>query len=335
VDVPRQLHDGACLFVWAPSSPAPAVFSRRFTRGVDALRAAGYEVVVGRTCRSAEGPSTLVPEEIAAELHDALDDPRHDGVMAAIGGWTCLAVLPFLDTERIAGAGKPIIGYSDLTCVLNHVARRGRLVTYHGPMVLSEWGEHGGPWRYTMDAFRRVLHAPPEERVKLPATEAWSDEMLWWDRDDTRPRRPREDGERPRTLVPGAAEGVLWGGSLLSLGLLVGTPYWPEPDEPSILLLEAEAIAPDELWIRLEQLRLAGAFRTVRGVAVGKIGNPRATAAGFADFDEVVRVAVPSGIAVAAGLDVGHTEPMLTLPIGGTLELECPAGSEPNLAARR
>lgn len=323
MDLPRALPEGGGVFVWAPSSPAPVLYPRRFERGLDALRAAGYRVTVGESCRSATGCSTLPPKALALELESALRSGACDAVIAAVGGWTTLPVLEFLDLELVAAARKPIVGYSDLTGLLNAVAFRAGLVTFHGPMVLSEWGEWGGPWEYTRSNFRRVVSEGWEELEIRPA-EAWSDEVLFWDREDDRRRAPKTAGrgEQLRVLNGGTAEGRVWGGNLTVIGLLAGTGFWP-PAEDVIVFLEAEGIAPDECWARLEQLRLVGAFSKAAGVVFGKFSNPRATAAGVADFDAVLREAVPGGLPAMAGADFGHTEPMCTLPLGATARMNC------------
>jgi len=252
-----------------------------------------------------------------------------DGVIAACGGWTLLLVLPFLDYELIGASAKPVVGYSDVTSLVNLVAQRAGLVAFHGPMALPEWGEADGPWELTSASFQRVVGDDSWSELVVPVAEVWSDEVLWWDREDDRARRGSSDGESTRVIRAGApADGVLWGGSIISLGLLAGTDLWHAPSN-ALVFLEAEAIAPDELAARLWQLRLAGAFDEAVAVLFGKIGQPRPTSWGHADFDGVMADAVPGGIPLVAGLDIGHTEPMVTLPVGArailSTEGPCPS----------
>ncbi|MEU3294394.1 LD-carboxypeptidase [Streptomyces longwoodensis] len=331
---PDAVPTNARVGVWAPSSPGPVVFPRRFTRGLDALRARGYQVEQGASCAASTGPGTLSPRELAEELVVLLESC--DAVVAAVGGWTLTPVLPHIDWDRVGRAGKPLVGYSDVTSVLNLTAERAGLVAFHGPMVISEWGEAGGPWPYTVEEFDTVTGAGCDWREhSIRPAGSWSDERLFWDREDVR-RRTGNSGDQPvRTVAPGSARGPLWGGSLVVLSLLAGTPLWPEPVDGSVVFLEAEGIAPDELWARLEQFRLAGVLRRAGGVVLGKIGNPSCTASGYADFDAVVRSCVPDGLPVVAGFDLGHADPMCTLPVGATARLECPADGSPGLVLLR
>ncbi|MFJ9762450.1 LD-carboxypeptidase [Streptomyces erythrochromogenes] len=331
---PSPLEQGARLSVWAPSSPAPQAFPRRFARGVRALQDDGFTVRTLPSCSAAEGVSTLAPVELAAELHRELRNPECDAVVAAVGGWTLIGVLPHLDWDLIGEAAKPLIGYSDITALLNVVAARSGLVSFHGPMVISEWGEAGGPWGYTRDEFRTVTSLPAsggEHVIEAPAE--WSDELLWWDKEDTRRRAPGTGGERIRCLraSDAPAEGPLWGGNLAVLSLLAGTAYLEQPED-CLVFLEVEAVAPDELAARLWQLRMAGVFERAAGLVVSRIGRARVCLSGFADFDQVIRTIVPEHLPVAAGYDLGHSEPMTTLPVGGRARLECVDGAEPRLA---
>jgi muramoyltetrapeptide carboxypeptidase len=328
---PAALPQHARLGVWAPSCPGPVVFPRRFGRGLAALRAAGYTVTAGKSCDAALGAGTLAPNALAAELHELLDEC--DGVVAAVGGWTLTSVLPHIDWDRVGRAAKPIIGYSDITSLLNLTARRAGLVAFHGPMVISEWGEADGPWLHTGAEFTAVLADEHWTSHRVPPATEWSDENLFWDRDDTRRQRGNSGDQPVRSLRAGLAEGPLWGGSLVVLGLLLGTPLWPEPEPGSIVVIEVDGIAPDELWARLTQFRLAGVFDRASAVVVGKIGKPGRCPSGFADFDEVIRACVPTP--VAAGFDIGHTEPMATLPIGGRARLTCPDSAAPELVLLR
>jgi muramoyltetrapeptide carboxypeptidase len=295
------------------------------------LRELGHELRVGKTCTVAHGASTLSPKEIADELHTALEDPEVDGVIAAVGGWTLITVLSHVDLDRVAAARKPLIGYSDLSTLLNAVSSRTGLVTFLGPMVLSEWGEAGGPWTLTRASFEMMLFGLPTEEVVLPQATSWSDEPQRWESDHERPRAVKSGGDVPRVLAAGEVTGVLCGGSLLALELLVGTPYWRVPSE-ALIVLDAESIAPDELWARLFHLVAAGTFDGARGVVLGRLARPRPTASGFADFDAVVRSTLPESLPVAAGFDIGHAEPMLTLPLGATARLRCPAEGVPALS---
>ena len=51
------------------------------------------------------------------------------------GGWGSARLLPHLDFDTIRRNPKVILGYSDITALLNGIHARTGLVTFHGP----EW----------------------------------------------------------------------------------------------------------------------------------------------------------------------------------------------------
>jgi muramoyltetrapeptide carboxypeptidase len=315
----RPLTTGDAIGVWTPSSPAPAMFPRRYRRAVDAVRSAGFEVVESPAATANAGIAAADPRRLAEDLHFLLRHPRVTAVVAAAGGYTSAAVLPYIDWDLVRTARRPIIGYSDLTAVLWAVLTQAGLIGFHGPMVVSEWGEWGGPWPYTLDNLRRVLD-PLQVPLRLSPPPQWTDELLWWDKEDDR-RRTAQPGEW-RCVTPGVAEGWLLPGCAATAAHLFGTPYLPDTDG-AILCLEFHDAGPDAVWAHLTQWENAGLLDRIAGLVIGRHCKPRAAAAGSDDFDAVVRAVLGRRpIPVLADVDFGHTEPRLTLPVGGRALLD-------------
>ena len=81
--------------------------------GLAALEAQGYDPIAPADRR--DGHLAGSAEERARELEDAFADPAVDAVMCVRGGYGSGQLLPLIDLERIAAAGKPLIGMSDIT----------------------------------------------------------------------------------------------------------------------------------------------------------------------------------------------------------------------------
>jgi muramoyltetrapeptide carboxypeptidase len=311
--LPQAPAVGQAIGIWTPSSPAPALFPRRYRRALDALRATGFEAVTVPSTEGNAGISAASPEQLAADLHRMLRDDRVGAVLGATGGHTSSAVLRHIDWDLVREARKPFIGYSDLTTVLWSVLSRARTVAFHGPMLVSEWGEWGGPWAYTVDNLRRALR-PDAAPVQLAPPDEWTDESLWWDAEDDRRRTARPG--RWRCLLPGRAEGWLLPGCAATAAHLFGTPYLP-PVDGAILCLEFLEMGPDQVWAHLVQWEDSGLLDRVSGLVIGRHFRPRAAAAGSEDFDAVIRAVVGHRkLPVLVDVDFGHTEPRLTLPVG-------------------
>ncbi|MEC3978045.1 S66 peptidase family protein [Amycolatopsis sp. H20-H5] len=320
--LPHAIAPGAALGIWTPSAPAPALFPRRFGRAVDALRFEGFPVVFADSARGNVGIGADYPAALATDLHKLLTDERVGAVLCTTGGYTSSAVLAHIDWALVREAAKPIIGYSDITSVLWAVLSQSELISFHGPMLISEWGEWGGPWSYTLDSFRRAL-SPGPVSATLAEPDRWTDETLWWDKEDTRRRTTQTGGWR--CLIPGKAQGWLLPGCAATAAHLFGTPYLPDV-EGALLCLEFADMGPDQVWAHLVQWADSGRLDRVSGLVVGRHSGPRAAAGGSRDFDAVVRDVVGNrGFPVLADVDFGHTEPMVTLPVGGRALLDATA----------
>ena len=89
-------------------------------------------------------------QDRADDLNEAFADPDVDAVFALRGGWGASRLLPMLDYDMIRQNPKILLGYSDVTSLLNAILRNGPRYL-HGPNVMSEWNE------FTYSEMRRLL----------------------------------------------------------------------------------------------------------------------------------------------------------------------------------
>ncbi|MDG4765261.1 LD-carboxypeptidase [Solwaraspora sp. WMMD406] len=311
--LPRRLAPGDLVAVAAPSGAVR--HPQRLSRGVAALRRLGFTVSTGPMT---DHQARRDPRDRAAELTTFLRDPQVRAVVAAIGGHTSNGVLDLVDWSALRADPKPIIGYSDITALLLAGLTVGNVVTFHGPTVLPEFAEYPRPLDYTRAGFLRVTGQPvPAGRVVPPPE--WTEEFLAWGSDDVRPRRmaPAE-GWQWSGAAP--ATGPLIGGNLETLCALGGTRYWPDWTG-AVVLLETVTTEPEPVERCLAQLAMLGVFDGMVGLVAGR--TLRGGAGVEQHWRELIRRWVPSrDVPMLFGADVGHTDPMATLPIGVRVRLD-------------
>jgi muramoyltetrapeptide carboxypeptidase len=292
-------------------APAGPLLERDdLTRAAALARALGFEPLLGRHAAARYGYFAGTDEERLADLNEALADPQVDAVWCIRGGVGLTRILDRIDYGALERQPKAVIGFSDVTALINAVRVRAGLVAFHGPMA-----------RASMPDFSRAHF----ERVLCRAEPAGALAPL-----------PQPGGVLvPQTarvvcLAGGSAEGPLVGGNLALLQTLLGTPYAPDFDG-AILFMEDVGEDLYRVDRILAHLRLAGAFRNLAGVAVGRFTDMRRTTSdGAMGFDQVLADHfLPLGIPVAYGFPVGHIDEQWTLPLGvrarldaGTCELE-------------
>jgi muramoyltetrapeptide carboxypeptidase LdcA involved in peptidoglycan recycling len=323
--VPPRVKVGDTVAIVCPSAPAVAYWPHRVERGRAYLHSLGLRTKLMTNAGARDGFVAGTPEQRAADIHEAFLDPDVSIVLAAIGGYNSNQVLPHLDFDLIAAHPKIMQGYSDITWLLWAIAVRSGLRTFHGPALVPELGEFPAVLPFT-DRFMRAVWFG-DEPVEFEPAEAWTDEFLNWS--------AQADLARPRTLAPGsgwrtvregAADGWLIGGNLETIAWhLRGSSLWPDLTG-ALLFLEVseDAPSPAEVDSYLTDLEQIGVFEHVSGLLFGR--PLRYPASDLEPLVEVVRrLTERSGIPVVADVDLGHADPMLTLPIGARAHLDASA----------
>ncbi len=322
---PPKLSAGDTIGIIAPATPftpvVPPAFYAQFARGVAYLEILGFHVHVSSSITSKSQHAYVPPEARAQEFNDVFAQPAIRAVVALVGGRSANALLPFLDWQRIASEPKIILGYSAVTALLVGVYSRTGLVTFHGPMVLNGFGEFPTMLSYSYRQIENVLMnsvapgpcRPPEE----------------WTTDYPRNDKPRalQKQEGWRWLRSGRAYGRLIGGNLATLCTLAGTPFWPSFKD-AVLFLEEVKTGPSvlqEVDQSLAHLAMLGVFADIEGLVVGKLND--ATDFENRMFDELIsQHTAANKFPILSQVDLGHTDPKLTLPIGIQASLDSALG---------
>jgi muramoyltetrapeptide carboxypeptidase len=299
---PKRLGAGDTVGLVLPASLTTEMDDIQLAK--EQLEAIGLKVAIGAHAYDRHGYFAGRDRDRADDLNRMFADDRIAGIVCYTGGWGSPRVLPYLDYDLIARKPKVLIGYSDITALLNAIHQRTGLVTFHGPVG----GSTIEP--YSLENFRRVLMSPEPAGLLAPP-----------------PKKATELVDRSNRIVrlhPGKATGRLAGGNLTLLASLMGTPYEIETDGA---ILFAEDI--DEEIYRIDrmltQLALGGKFERMAGFVFGRCTDCKAN---VLSLEDILRDRFGTGPAPAiSGLSFGHIEQKLTLPIGVMARLDADAGT--------
>jgi muramoyltetrapeptide carboxypeptidase LdcA involved in peptidoglycan recycling len=235
-------------------------------------------------------------------------------IHCSIGGNNSNQLLDLIDYDAIRRNPKVLVGYSDSTALVVAVWQMTGLVTYHGPGVLPEFGEFPGVMAYTERSFFETVCEASGPRTLGPP-DSWTDEYAEWaDPENWTRTRPTTPNASWRAMTSGVGEGHLVGGNLETLLKLAGTPFWPDLDG-AILFWEEARQTVAQVDAHLTQLRQMGVFSQIAGMIIGRPYHCDASVG--VDFPQLVDEKLGSvPFPVLADVDLGHTDPMLTLPIG-------------------
>lgn len=292
---PKRLFGNDLIAVCAPAGPLRDVsHADVFKKKLESM---GFRVVLGKNVKLKHGFFTASDEERAKELMDFVVDPEVKAIVCMKGGWGCARILELLDYEIIRKNQKIIIGFSDITSLINTITTRSGLITFHGPSGNSTWND------YSMNYIRRVLVNGDKTVFK------------------------NGSGEPILTHSPGVAEGELFGGNLSVLAAMVGTPFFPDP-KGKILFLEEVKEEPFRIDRMIVQLKQSGIIEQLNGIIIGKFRDCVAEEPDFSFTCEEIfkdhfsRLKIP----VYSGAMIGHILNKFTVPIGVRAKMNADKG---------
>jgi muramoyltetrapeptide carboxypeptidase LdcA involved in peptidoglycan recycling len=271
------------------------------------------------------------PAARAADLMQAFADPAIAGVFASIGGDDAIRLIPHLDIGVLRAHPKLFIGYSDTTALLFACLKSG-FSPLHGPSVMSGFAENAGISQSTANSFERAAFSPNPLGFLTIASEGWTDVADdWTDTGNQQQPRRRQPSQGLRCLRgTGSVTGRLLGGCAEVLEMLKDTPWWPPLHywDGAILIYETSEEAPSDAYVLrwLRNFNAQGILPRLNGLLLGRPGGQMTADQRHRQEQAVLKALDEAGLAnlpVIADADIGHTDPILSLPLGALATLHC------------
>ncbi len=247
------------------------------------------------------------------DLHAAYSDKNVKAVFAVIGGYNSNQLLTHLDWDLIKNNPKPLIGYSDTTALQNAIFAKTGHISYSGP-AYSTFGQKKY-FDYTLEYFVKMLFNT--NAVQIIPSETWTDDEWFLDQE----KRNLKQNEGWLPIYEGRATGKILGGNLGTFTLLFGTEYMPNL-KGTILFLEDDACEKFNEFDRLLQALIHQPdFSEVQGIVLGRF---QVASEMSKEYIKELFSSRPelNKIPIIANVDFGHTNPIITYPIGGTATIK-------------
>ena len=295
------LKKGDFIGVVAPGSHGQREVIKK---GINVLERLGFKIKLGKHIFDVTGHTAGFPENRASDINNFFSDREIKVIITVRGGYNCNQVLPYLNYRLIKKNPKIFLGLSDVTAILNAITSKTGIVTFHGPVLLMIGGGRDGYAfsRYSQEHFKKILMGKKRKNVDLinAPSSRWS------------------------VLKKGKAVGRLFGGNLPSLISIIGTPYEPNWKD-KILIWETVGERIEIIDQMLTHLKLAGIFDKINGMIVGKLVDtqPKEEVNIKKRIIEMILSQCKScSFPGVYGVDIGHINDNLILPIGGKVEFD-------------
>ena len=220
--------------------------------------------------------------------------------LACRGGYGMTRLLDAVDWRRIARSvnkGTRWVGYSDMTALQMGLLAHTGAPSWAGPMACDDFGradDAGGVDDVTRDCFIEAMSG--QLHAVGFRTEAGHDGLH--------------------------AKGAIWGGNLMMLCSLLGTPHFPRV-KGGILFVEEVNEHPYRVERCLLQLHQAGVLGAQKALLLGAVTDytPSPLDRGYSLKSVIAHLRAASRTPILTGLPFGHVRTKMSFPLGSKVEL--------------
>ena len=266
-------------------------------RGVQRLTDAGHQVENDEVIRRRFQRFAGTDAERLADVNSLASLTSPDTIVMPVrGGYGASRLLDRIDWQALASRQQRdpllICGHSDFTAIQAGLLAQANVINFSGPMLAANFGAD------TLNTFT-------EQHFWLALSQAQF--TVEW------------HGDGPQCDV----QGTLWGGNLAMLISLIGTPWMPTIDK-GILVLEDVNEHPFRVERMLLQLEYAGILNRQSAIVLGSFSGaaPNEYDAGYSLESVYAFLRSRLSVPLITGLDFGHEQRTVTLPIGANATLK-------------
>lgn len=312
--IPTSLKKGDEVRVIAPSGSLSRLSKENFDIAKNRFFQLGLNLTISENAFIINQYGSSSIEQRIHDLEESFKDKNVKMIICAIGGYNCNEILDYINYDIIKSNPKIIIGYSDITALLNAITSRTGLVTYYGPNFTDFAIKKG--FDYTLDYFSKIL--VDNGLIKIEASSEFSDDK-WYIDQENRTFLSNEGHIVVNSCNQDLIEGKIIAGNLSTLQLLQGTIYMPDLTDKILFLEDDDLVGENFLFEfsrNLESLLCQKGGDKIKSIIIGR--NQLKTKLSNNDFSEMLKKKEKlKNIPIIINVDFGHTKPLITIPIGG------------------
>lgn len=288
----RRLEKGATIGIVAPASYSSKEKVLEAKKNIEEM---GFNVVLGESTLKKWHSFSDTDENRAKDINEFFKNPSIDAIMCMRGGYGSNRLVEYLELEAIRSNPKIFIGYSDITTLHLIFNEKLDLITFHGPMAVSNFLD--GYSEKTYESFIKSVTSTSNYEIN-------------------------NFDKKIEIINSGRAKGKLVGGNLTTLVSTLGTKYDIDYNG-KILFLEDIGEKTYRIDRLLNHLKKYGVFSKIKGLILGDFKNCDKSSPEDMSLEEVFedyfkKLTIP----VIKNIQSGHCDSMVTLPLGAMCEID-------------
>ncbi|MFL5788435.1 MAG: LD-carboxypeptidase, partial [Flavisolibacter sp.] len=128
----------------------------------------GFKIRTGSTIGKSDFTFGGTDEERAADLQQLLNDPQIKAIMCARGGYGAVRIVDKLNWTKFIKHPKWLIGFSDITVLLNHIHTNCHIASIHSKMCNSFPSDLTAAEPLQIDSINSIRDALIGKRINYP-----------------------------------------------------------------------------------------------------------------------------------------------------------------------
>lgn len=314
-------HKKTVIGVIATSSPLNKLSSDTIASGYSYLSGKGCEIIEHPQCHLKVDYTAGTINDRVNAIHEFVKNPDVDVIMSFWGGDNTNQILDSLDYELIRSNPKIFIGYSDTSSLLNAITKKTGLITYLGPAIITFTKPN--VFEESFLYFEELCAKEGNKKtVKLTPPEYFASDAFYKNNNKARflQKNPGWIALREGTLIQKKIIAI----NLIILQSLISTEYEPDLYD-SVLFCEIDESvngpAFDRIFVHLKQ---TGILDRISGLVFSKTTDESSVSNDF--IQKVLLRNISKDIPIIYNFDCGHTDPIITIPIGGFCDIDTAGG---------
>lgn len=238
--IPAFLQSGDTIGI---TSPAGAIMLSEIQPAIKKLKDWGYQVLVGQTIGEKDHTFGGTDLQRTTDMQSMLDNENVKAILCARGGYGAVRIIDCLDFSKFQQHPKWIIGFSDITILLNHIFEQYHCASIHSKMCNSFpsiWENADAMQQQSIESINDCLVG---KTISYTTTSNTNNKI-------------------------GKCEGRLIGGNLRTLENLAGTKSSPSTED-CILFIEDTGEYLYSIDRMLRNLLRSGKLKELKGLVVG------------------------------------------------------------------
>ncbi|MEG0136914.1 MAG: LD-carboxypeptidase [Cetobacterium sp.] len=277
-------------------APASYMDEEKLKSAIKNIESLGYKVRVGESVKNRWHSFAGEDFARAKDLNTFFRDKDIKAIMCVRGGYGSIRLLNLLDYDMIKKNPKIFIGYSDITSIHMALYKKCNMMTYHGPMAVSNLSGE-----YNKDTLKHFLEVVTEDKII---------------------RKLENFGKELKFFNDKSCEGIVVGGNLATLISNIGTEYDLDYTD-KILFLEDIGENTYKIDRMLWHLKNLGIFDQVAGILLGDFSDCEKSGENDMELEEVFSSHFNGyDKPVCYNFQSGHCTPMQTLILGCNLKID-------------